>query len=159
MVEFRFDVDDTAVRGWIDGILARLRNTAPAMDAIGKYMRGSVNQNFMGEHAPDGTTWKPLSPVTLARRRARGNIRTTILTDTARLRRSIKVASENHQVSLTSDLPYAAMMQYGGTKARFPHLWGDIPARPYLGFAPDDQDNIAQIMREHLRGNPFRGRG
>ncbi|MFK3602796.1 hypothetical protein [Pseudomonas sp. AP19] len=30
-----------------------------------------------------------------------------------------------------SDKPYAAMMQFGGG-ADFPHLWGDIPARPFL---------------------------
>jgi len=156
--EFDIRIDDTAVRGWVDGILSRLRNTQPAMDAIEKYMLGSVRTNFLGEHAPDGKPWAPLSPVTLARRRRRGNFATTILTDTRKLRLSVTATTRNNQVTIGSNLPYAAMMQYGGTKARFPHLWGDIPARAYLGFAPDDRDNIAQIMREHLRGNPFRRR-
>jgi phage gpG-like protein len=49
-------------------------------------------------------------------------------------------------------LPYAAMMQFGGTKGQFPNLWGDIPARPYIGFAQEQEDTILEIVTEWLAG-------
>ncbi|WP_248594777.1 hypothetical protein [Candidatus Accumulibacter contiguus] len=42
---------------------------------------------------------------------------------------------------------YAAMQQFGGTKARFPHLWGDIPARP---FFPDAQRGLPAPLIEQI---------
>ena len=50
------------------------------------------------------------------------------------------------------DLPYAAMMQFGGTRSRFPSLWGDIPSRPFLGFEAEQQDAIREILSEWLGG-------
>ncbi len=31
--------------------------------------------------------------------------------------------------------PDGAIIQFGGTKSHVRTLWGDIPARPFLGFA------------------------
>lgn len=42
------------------------------------------------------------------------------------------------------------MMQFGGTKAQFPHLWGDIPARPYIGFSEDDKQNTLDLASDYL---------
>jgi len=42
-------------------------------------------------------------------------------------------------VEIGTNLPYGAMQQFGGTKAEFPHLWGDIPERPFLGLSKDDE--------------------
>jgi phage gpG-like protein len=30
-------------------------------------------------------------------------------------------------------------------------LWGDIPARPFLGVSDDDKDEILNIIAAHLR--------
>ena len=45
---------------------------------------------------------------------------------------------------------YAAMMQFGGTKSEFPQLWGDVPARPFLGLSDDDRDDVLSILQRHL---------
>jgi phage gpG-like protein len=53
-------------------------------------------------------------------------------------------------VSIGSPMPYAAMQQFGGTKSQFPHLWGDIPARPFLGMSDADKTNILDIIGSYL---------
>lgn len=40
-----------------------------------------------------------------------------------------------------------------GNKARldqFPHLWGNIPARPFLGLSEQDEVYISDIISEHV---------
>jgi len=42
------------------------------------------------------------------------------------------------------------MQQFGGTKSEFPWLWGDIPARPYLGISDADEIEVLEIINEYL---------
>lgn len=49
-----------------------------------------------------------------------------------------------------SNQPYAAMQQFGGTKAEFPRLWGDIPARPFLGVSPADRAAMMATLKDYL---------
>ncbi len=53
-------------------------------------------------------------------------------------------------VLIGSTMEYGAMMQFGGTRAQFPHLWGDIPARPFIGLSADDERNILDILQRHI---------
>jgi phage gpG-like protein len=41
------------------------------------------------------------------------------------------------EVTVSASPVYAAIQQFGGKKSEFPHLWGDIPARPFLPVRPD----------------------
>lgn len=45
---------------------------------------------------------------------------------------------------------YAAMQQFGGSKADFPNLWGDIPARPFLGLSDQDVITIESTAADYL---------
>lgn len=45
---------------------------------------------------------------------------------------------------------YAAMQQFGGSKAEFPNLWGDIVARPFLGVSDSDAVAIEQTAEDYL---------
>lgn len=56
----------------------------------------------------------------------------------------------NASVRIGSPQPYAAMQQFGGTKARWPHLWGDIPARPFLGVSDAEQVSILEVLGNYL---------
>lgn len=61
-----------------------------------------------------------------------------------------------------SSMEYAAMQQLGGSKARFPNLWGDIPARPFLPVTPGGdimaparaaiERNVGRFLDEALAG-------
>lgn len=55
----------------------------------------------------------------------------------------------NDTVTLTSLMTYAAMQNFGGSKSEFPHLWGDIPARP---FVPDEERGLPDGMRDGVFG-------
>lgn len=49
-----------------------------------------------------------------------------------------------------STMKYSAMQQFGGTKAEFPFLWGDIPARPFLGISDADADKMELTALDYL---------
>lgn len=56
---------------------------------------------------------------------------------------------------VTSNLKYAAMQNFGGSKAEFPNLWGDIPARQFFpdqerGLPGEVQSGIKDVLREAL---------
>ncbi len=51
---------------------------------------------------------------------------------------------------LGSPMEYAAMQQFSGKKSEFPHLWGDIPARPFLGISKEDRQAILDIVEAYL---------
>lgn len=45
---------------------------------------------------------------------------------------------------------YGAMQQFGGKKSQFPNLWGDIPARPFMGLSDYDRDSVLDQVRQFL---------
>ncbi len=45
---------------------------------------------------------------------------------------------------------YGAMQHFGGKKSQFKHLWGDIPARPFLGVSDHDRESILDTMRDFI---------
>jgi phage gpG-like protein len=47
-------------------------------------------------------------------------------------------------------MAYTNMMQFGGTKSQFPHLWGDIPARPFVGVSDADKAAILDVISRRL---------
>lgn len=131
--------------------LAQLERTVgylePALDEIGATIAASVMLNFTGQHDPDGNAWKPLSDATLANRRGGEG---QILRDTGRLNRSITHNVTSQSVEIGSDIVYANMMQFGGKKADYPWLWGEIPERPFVGVSESDKAEILAILSNHL---------
>lgn len=57
---------------------------------------------------------------------------------------------EGDTLLIGSPQVYAAMQQFGGSKAQFPHLWGDIPARPFLGISDADEAQMERTALDHL---------
>ena len=74
------------------------------------------------------------------------------------LRHQFHVNVDQNGVIVASSMPYAAMQQFGGTKAAFKNLWGDIPARPFLPIKqngdlyPGDQAKILSMLNSYLVG-------
>ncbi len=57
-------VDDARVRAMLQGLSQRMGNLTPVMRSIGNTLKNDAIANFKGQHAPDGTPWKPLSLAT-----------------------------------------------------------------------------------------------
>lgn len=53
-------------------------------------------------------------------------------------------------VEIGSPKEYAAMQQFGGKKSTFHHLWGDIPARQFLGISSSDRIGMLDIISDYL---------
>ena len=136
------------IRQWLNSFADLFRRPEPALKEIGEHLVMSTKRRFNIEMSPKSGRWARNSPVTIKRK---GHAK-PLKGKTGALRQSIRytMLGSRKGVSVGSDLPYAAMMQFGGTKARFPHLWGDIPARPFLGRSAEDDRAIEAIMRRYL---------
>ena len=135
-----------AVIANLQGIEQRAGNIRPALLGIGEILTEGAKQRFASATDPDGQPWVKNRDVTLAHKNG-----TLPLTNEGNLADSIhyQMIGDN-SVEVGSDKVQAAMMQFGGTKAEFPNLWGDIPARPYLGFSEAENVEIMDLLGNYL---------
>ncbi|MCK9622007.1 MAG: phage virion morphogenesis protein [Methylobacter sp.] len=148
MIEVEFD--GRRIQAALGGLQRAVGNLSPALRSIGEELKESTHKRFVSQTAPDGQRWAPNSTVTIERK---GHSKPLTGT-TGQLGDSINTRMiGNDAVEIYSPMEYAAMQQFGGTKAEFPHLWGDIPARPFFGISNEDEANILDIIREHLESS------
>lgn len=169
---FVITLDTAAVHAALNRLLAAATDPLPALTAIGEYLHRSTDSRFSAQTAPDGSRWRPNTRTTLERYFDAHNRTGKLQTKSGRINsRGVAVMSGKkvlegkskmlrHQltyrllgttgVELLSTLPYAAMQQFGGQRSRYPHLWGDIPARPFMGISAQDQSSIVSILRDSL---------
>lgn len=136
---------------------------------IGEHLTNTTQERFRTSTAPDGSKWQLNSSVTLWRTlgdehfnkngtvnkkgKHRFNSKKPLIgvgQTAGTLQDSIHYQLGNGEVFVGSNLIYAPMMHYGGTKAQFPHLWGDIPARPFIGLSLADEQEIIELVKEHI---------
>jgi phage gpG-like protein len=145
-------IDASEVERALQKAIASLGEGFPrAMNQIRQEMERSVELNFRGQGRP--AAWKPLSPVTIARRRMQKRPpvagMTTILRNTDALRRSVTDANAPHSVNRSNafeavvgtDLNYAAKQQLGED---------NIPPRPFLLFQDGDEERFAAILQRDI---------
>ncbi len=53
-------------------------------------------------------------------------------------------------MAIGTDAKYGAVQQLGAKRSDYPHLWGDIPARPYLGLSEEDREEALETLARHL---------
>lgn len=167
---FSIKVNDKEVLDALDKLFKRCQNLQPVMREIGEDITESTKQRFVTATAPDGTPWAPNSTETtiphylgafggshkkdgtLSKRgEARSAAKKPLTGETRALKTTINYQLEGTSgVRIGSPMIYAAMQQLGGTKAQFPHLWADIPARPFLGISDADKTNILDIVESYL---------
>lgn len=130
---------------------------SPALKEIGEVLVESTKQRFVSKTGPDGEKWDDNTDVTMwaPKKNPGGGYsikgRNDPLVDIGSLSEEIYAQiSRNNTLEVGSIMEYAAMQQFGGTKSEFPHLWGDIPARPFLGVSESDADEILAIVHDHL---------
>lgn len=70
--EVTVSIDDKAIRAALTKAIKRASNLSPALKTIGEGMVLSTRERIEDQVAPDGSSWKPLSPLTLALKSAAG---------------------------------------------------------------------------------------
>lgn len=178
MPAFKIEINDRAVLDALNGLAARAGNPAPALRAIGESLLVQTRRTFETGSDPWGRPWAANKPSTLARYvgtfgkssfKKSGDLSQR---GAARLAGKRPLTGESRQLStqisyhvadgvltVGSSMVYAAMQQFGGTQAQFPHLWGDIPARPFLPvtasgeLAPEAKRTVADVIQEFLTGS------
>lgn len=177
MTAFKIEITDAPVLAAFNRLLAVGHNSDPTLKAIGEALVVMSRRSFDVSASPDGTLWEPNSPVTLGRVAAgligRGNRKrdgSLSAKGGRRLAAKKPLIGEGRflsgpslhryvtggELTVGSSAIYAAIQQFGGTKARFPHLWGDLPARPFLPVTLDGQlmeparRTVADIFNEAI---------
>jgi phage virion morphogenesis protein len=162
-------VDDKQVLDMLAELSRRMTNLKPAMKEIGEDIVASTKRRFADSVGPDGTPWEANSSVTVARYlgvfsgshnkdgtlskrgEARSSDKKPLIGETKTLQSTINYQLDGTSgVHIGSPKVYAAMQQFGGTEAQFPHLWGTIPARPFLGVSDQDKVNILDILGSYI---------
>lgn len=98
----KIKIDDKPVRAMLSGARERMQNLRPVFDDFGAYMIRSVGKNFLAGGRP--TSWPP------SRKRAGGKT----LIESGRLKNSMAYVASNQGMILGTNVPYAAIHQFGG---------------------------------------------
>lgn len=168
MIEVK--IDNSRVVAALDRLSRAAANPRPAWLAIGESLVESTKKRFETSTAPDGSRWAPNRPATYlgmvnafgkshfgktGRLNAKGATRAAgkkpLIGETRNLSTQIHYETNAEGLRVGSPMVYAAMQQFGGKKSRFPNLWGDIPARPFLGISHSDADMIERTVGEYLK--------
>ena len=153
MSEFRIEADIEEARREIARLAQRVGDTGPLLFYIGQGIEERIDKRFATSTGPDGQRWEANSPVTLAREalrlavsgsnkkkdgslNARGQRalagKRPLIGETRALRDQIASQVAGTSLEVIASQVYAAIQQFGGSRGEFPHLWGDIPARPFM---------------------------
>ena len=150
MTDITVNVDNAEVVAELRRLQQAVSNMTPVFKAIGQVIKSEIELTFRDTKSPDGINWQALSPVTIARRRNNSSVP---LNDTGRLKNSLTYVADDKKVQVGTNLVYAAMQNFGKSKAQMPTLWGDVPARPFLpsnNLPSDWEQEILTIIRRHL---------
>ena len=115
-----------------------LHDLTPVFQDIGEAMLNVTRERFNTQTAPDGTPWKPLSPAYALVKKQ--NV-AQILTLSGRLRGTLTYQAGPKEVRIGTPLVYGATHQFGR---------GAIPARPFLGLSQSDEQELLDILNDHL---------
>lgn len=167
---YKFEITDAAVIASFNRLIDFGENPRGALLAIGEQGVEFTKSRFEESKDPYDNPWAPNSDTTLRNMlhgngknftkkgglSARGNKvlagKKPLIGDSKSLSTQLSYHVSGNSVTITSPMVYAAMQNFGGTKAEFQNLWGDIPARP---FFPDEKrglpDALNRVIGDVLR--------
>ncbi|WP_248915855.1 phage virion morphogenesis protein [Pseudomonas moorei] len=152
---FTIELDHQRLQDALRKVEWAIGDLAPLMRGVAVELLSQTEENFENEGRPD---WAELSDVTTERRAKNGNWPGQMLqVSAAGLAASVTSHTTDSSALVGSNKPYAAMMHFGGDKSDFPHLWGDIPGRPWLPMdidgviQPEAEEAILELALNHLK--------
>ncbi|RZF83716.1 phage virion morphogenesis protein [Pseudoalteromonas sp. CO325X] len=137
---------------------ARLQQLARAgvdlstpMAAVAQVLSGESEDAFANEQDPEtGQAWQALSDNYVKQNPARA-LGQILQMSQGGLASSITTDSGSTWAQIGSNKEYAAIHQLGGTSDMAPGP-AAIPARPYLGLGEQGEDEILDLLANHLLG-------
>ena len=155
-------IDDRQARRAFAALQKLMADTTPVMRAIGVGLRRNVHDRFMDAADPDGKPWVALNPGYAAIKRGPGILRGAGVA--GGLMGSITSRPSQDSVEVGTNKIYAAPHQFGATivpknatHLRFEIAGGPvaaksvtIPARPFLGVGPLDEQTITETVVDTL---------
>ena len=152
LLKIGIELDDARVRDAFNRLLKAGSDMSDLMGDIGEDLLNTTRERFNDEQDPDDRPWRPLSAVTLARKKTN---RDKVLTERGHLRGAINYRAGRSHVDIGSSRIHASTHQFGAKKGAFgatkrgaPIPWGDIPARPFLGLSDDDRETILETVND-----------
>ena len=135
----------------IDGLAVRLArkssDTEETMTKIAGVMHAAVEENFEQEGRPE--KWTPLADATIdERRREKFGPKHPILQRTGTLAASVQTHSSRNEATVSTNLRYAAIHQFGGKAGRNKKV--TIPPRPFMVLTNEEEDKIVKILKKLL---------
>lgn len=168
------EIQHQALTAALAQLVGRIENPAPFYATVGEDAVERIKQRFASATGPDGARWKSNTRATIMNyiKNRRGFSRKTgkilakgqVLAASKRplqglsgdLARQVFSDPSYNDVTIGSSMIYAAMQQFGGSKAQFPRLWGNIPARQFMPIDaageiyPQEADYILEQLRDYL---------
>jgi len=146
MIQIQYD-SDTVLHA-LTKLQKATSDLSPALLEIGEQLGESTKLRFASTIGPDNKRWSVNASATLDNKEGDRPLtgETGLLGNTI----NYQIVDTN-TLAIGSPMEYAAMQQFGGKKEEFPNLWGDIPARPFLGVSKQDEKDILDILQYHLQ--------
>ncbi|MEI6100088.1 MAG: phage virion morphogenesis protein [Alphaproteobacteria bacterium] len=144
------EINDDLISAALASAQAQLGDMSNLMGKLAVLIVDQTEQRFTEGKSPEGVPWAPRSAVTIANYKRRKLAYGGLLHLTGQLSGNLGSAYGPDFAEVTTAEPYAAMMQFGGTRAAFPNLWGNIPARPFMGLSDENQTDILDTIGEAL---------
>lgn len=133
------ELDDATVRARIDQILARVTDSSVLMRGVAQELATQTELAFQDQ----GPGWEKLKPATVKARSRIGRGATPILQVTNALARSITTQAGADFATVGTNMPYAAIHQFGGT----------IDRAPYGGKLRLRTDRKGNLLRQGSEGH------
>ena len=164
-------VDDHEVQAALTRLSLRAQNLQPILQTIGEDIMERAKKRFASSTGPDGARWAANARATVeAFVRSKGHAvssprgvalsahKKPLIGLSGDLRREIHSVATPTSLVVGAVMQYAAIQQFGGKKSAYPHLWGDIPARPFLPIKqngelyPEDKARILEMLQRYISG-------
>lgn len=132
-------------------LLARSSDLSPVMRRIEGVLAEATERAFDEESSPNHDPWRDLGDFTKAQRRKVGKWPGQILQQEGHLAGSIETDSDSEGAYIGTNVVYAAIHQFGGTTSSNSMIPNKaISARPFIGIGPEDEEDILDVLRNHL---------
>lgn len=123
-VNIRVEVHSAEVEALLARIAAVGADATPFMREVGQYLLSATERRFETARGPGGVPWQRLSKRTARERIKKGYGTTNILKRSGDLKNSIAIGGAivtADSVEIGTNVPYAAIQQFGGTIKREAH--------------------------------------